>query len=130
MSALAPQQGSDPSSQVETDRARAREIWLAIGRYYTGIMTDAGTVAALKSIGLLKGEHPEVQQPAAPKGSLIYEGELWLDAFTTDDGNLGITLTKGHPDDDDSAHFRDIYFDKEGNLRAVTADPQSRKLST
>lgn len=127
MSSLECPKGADPKSQTEIDRARAREIWLAISRYYTGVMADAATVTTLKSVGLDMPEHPDALKPAAPSGTLLKEGGLWLDAFTTVDGRLGITITKDHPEDDTSAHFRDIYFDAEGNLRAITADPYSNK---
>lgn len=109
------------------DIDRTEKILCAISGHFSEQGTDQEQDELLKQIGLRLPTKPCVQQPAAPSGTLLKEGGLWLDAFTTVAGHLGITITKDHPDDDTSWSARGIYFDAEGNLRAITADPYSNK---
>lgn len=46
-----------------------------------------------------------------PSGTVLHVGGLYIDAFVTDTGNVGVTFTVDHPDEDTDPRFLDVFVE-------------------
>lgn len=93
----------------ERDMSRANQITQAL-QALVGDTADHEQLNLLSSCGFHLPFHPAPVASVAPAGTVLHCAGMFVDAFPTDNGSLGLAITPSHPDDDSDPRFKDVFI--------------------